>query len=71
MSTTTSASATTNEQHAEFITDQAEIDAWLDEMAQRNLGLSYAEFLRRLDRGEYDREEPEVLQLALLRGLVS
>lgn len=63
--------AIAEKQQAEFITDRAKAAAWLDDMALRYLGVPYAEFLRRLDRGEYDREQPEVVRLAMLRDLAA
>jgi|GEM_PF-7109714 hypothetical protein len=62
-------SAVVDRQQAAFITDKAETNALLDDMSQRYLGVPYHEFLRRFDRGEYaqDREQPEIVRLAMLR----
>jgi len=61
--------AVVERQRAAFITDQAKMNAFLDDLAQSYLGVTYREFLQRLDRGEYaqDRERPEVVRLAMLR----
>ena len=56
----------------EFLDEEA-AHKLFDEIAQRHLGVSGQEFLRRWERGEYrhEQERPEVVFVAMLRSLAT
>ena len=57
---------------ARFISDD-EARVLFDEVAQRYLGISGEEFLRRWKHGDYagDPDRPEVMRVAMLRHLAA
>jgi len=57
---------------AQFL-DEEESRRLFDEIAQRYLGISGQEFVRRWERGDYndDYERPEVIRVAMLRALAT
>jgi len=46
--------------------DQTQGRAFVDEASHRYLGMSVDEFIRRYDAGELDREDQNVMQVAVL-----